>query len=365
MSAEENAWPSDIDVSACEVCDRENCEDHLPADAHSAEADSFPATWKLLDDVELLALPDPEFLIDGVLQRRGVGVLYAPSGVGKTTLIAGIATAVATGRPWFGHAVRHPGASVYVATEDPSGYKIRLRAAKRAENLPLDRAYGIYTFPEPIDLRNAVSVTRFSRFLAGLNVPLELLIVDTYAAATPGANENSAEDTTIAMLHAQRWRDELGATVVIVHHTNAGGTRERGHSAMRGAADFMISMTPVDDVVEVECSKQRNAAPFEKLTLKLVPAPDGQGCVFRLRDDVLPSPALTVSQRKAYERLKDGFSVDGATKTEWLKVCSDMPERTFYFVTKKLTELGYVTMVGTHYRLTERQPESLQWGSLQ
>jgi hypothetical protein len=361
MSAEDNAWPSDIDVSACQVCNRENCEDHLPAEDKPADLpDSFPASWKLLDDVEILALPDPEYLIDGIIQRRGVGVLYAPPGAGKTTLIAGITTAVATRPSWFGHTVRHPGGSVYVATEDASGYKVRLRAAKRAANLPLDRAFGIYTFPEPIDMRDEVSVGRFSRFLRSLNVPLELLIVDTYAAATPGANENSAEDTTVAMLHAQRWRDELGVTVIIVHHTNAGGTRERGHSAMRGAADFMISMTAVDDVVEVECSKQRNAAPFEKLTLKLVPAPDGDGCIFRLRDDVLPSPALTASQRKAFDRLQDGFSADGATKAEWLKVCSDMPERTFYHVTKKLTELGYVAIVGTHFKLTGRQPESLQ-----
>ena len=67
---------------------------------------------------------------------------------------------------------------------------------------------------------------------------------------------------------------------------------------MRGAADFMISLTPVDDLIHLESSKQRNAAPFEKLVLKLVPMPDGDGCVLRLADEVHGSPELTQTQRK-------------------------------------------------------------------
>ena len=74
--------------------------------------------------------------------------------------------------------------------------------------------------------------------------PLRAIAVDTYAAATPGASENSSEDTTQAMVHAQSWPDALGVSVILVRHTNTSGTRERGHSAMRGAADAMISLTP-------------------------------------------------------------------------------------------------------------------------
>src|SRR5688572_5812607 len=58
----------------------------------------------------------------------------------------------------------------------------------------------------------------------------------------------------------------VGVTVLLIHHTNASGTRERGHSAMRGAADFMIEMRPEDDVVKLECSKMRNGPPFETMT---------------------------------------------------------------------------------------------------
>ena len=239
----------------------ENAFDESLDEAFVDTGFEFPQPWRLLDDVAILNLPDPEYLIDGVLPRRGVGVVYAPSGTAKTTMIAGMSTSLAKGLSWFGHDVRYRGATVYVATEDPPGFKARLRSAKTASRLALDEPIGVYTFPEPIDLRDAVSVGLFRRFLekakASLLLPLVHVVVDTYAAATPGASENSSEDTTQAMVHAQHWRDELDVTVTLVHHTNATGNRERGHSAMRGAADFMIALTPVDDLIVVECSKQQ------------------------------------------------------------------------------------------------------------
>jgi hypothetical protein len=306
-------------------------------------------TWRLLNDVELMDLPDPEFLIDGILPRRGVAVVYGPSGCCKTTMMAGLQVSVATGRDWFGHRVHHAGPSVYVATEDPSGFKVRLRSAKIAAGLSLSQPVGIFTFPEAIDLRDPASVNRFTTFVKSTETAMQLIVVDTYAASMPGASENSSEDTTLAMSHAQRWRDSLDAAVVLVHHTNASGSRERGHTSMRGAADAMISMTPVDDIIKVECSKQRNAALFDEINLKLVPLPDNTGCVLRLASDVLPSPDLTAIQQKAFGVLKDTFSESGATKTEWQRACQDIAERSFHRATKVLVEAGFVRQSGSHF----------------
>jgi hypothetical protein len=59
-----------------------------------------PPGWRLLDDVELMDLPDPEFLVENLLPRAGIVVLYGPSGSTKTTIAAGIMTSVATGTDW-------------------------------------------------------------------------------------------------------------------------------------------------------------------------------------------------------------------------------------------------------------------------
>ena len=118
----------------------------------------------------------------------------------------------------------------------------------------------------------------------------------------------------------------------------------------------MISLTPVDDLILVESSKQRNAAPFDKLVLKLVPAPEGEGCVLRLAEDVLPAVTLRPAQRKAYSTLVDSFTSDGATKGEWQRTCQEIPERTFHRACKELVEAGFVQPVGTRFRLTSKEP---------
>jgi hypothetical protein len=303
----------------------------------------LPDSWRLLDDAHLDVLPVPEFLIDGVLQRHTSAVIYGPSGSGKTTLVASLTTALAIGSDWFGHRVLRRGSSVYVAAEDPSGFRVRLTACKRVGNLPLDEPIGVHTFPQSINLRDPVVVKQFHHFLAAAQFapPLECIVVDSYAAAMAGANENSSEDTTVAMAHAQLWRDALDVTVILIHHPNASGDRERGHSAMRSAVDTMISVTTTDDLIHVECSKQRNGPAFEPIPLRLVPVNEG-GCVLRLAGDI-PSPLnLTAAQEKALRMLRDTFGAMGATKSEWQRACQDVKERTFHRAAKLLVELGFV-----------------------
>lgn len=327
------------------------------ADSLSApDVRPFPATWRLMNDVEIMALPDPVFLVNGIIQDAAVGVLYSPPGAGKTTAVASLAVSIATGGRWLGHAVLDPGAVVYVAAEDPSGFKVRLRAAKVAAGLRLDLALGVYTFPESIDLCDSGSVARFRAFLAEQRfdgLPLKLIVIDTYAAATPGAAENSSEATTTAMTHAQQWRDALGCTVLFLHHTNAQGSRERGHSAMRGAADFMISMTPADDLIYLDCSKNRNGAPFDRMTLKLTDVPEVPGKVLRLASEVLPSPRLTSNEQRALETLGQSFGTKGATRAEWQAACAGIAQSTWYRATKTLVDRGLVEEVnGSRYRLS-------------
>jgi hypothetical protein len=109
----------------------------------------FPDTWRLLDDVQLLELPDPKWIIQDVLQHGGVGVIYAPPGARKTPMIAGMLTAITTGDEWLGHAVLHKGACVYVAVEDGTGFKMRTRAAKGAACAPSIVPSGFIRFRKP------------------------------------------------------------------------------------------------------------------------------------------------------------------------------------------------------------------------
>lgn len=318
--------------------------------AFGRAASRVPDETRILDDVQLMDLPDPDYLIDGILARGGICAIWGPPGGFKTTLVADMLVSIATGQDWFSHPVRHRGASLYVGAEDVAGFKVRLAAKKRAAGLSLSAVVGVYTFPEAIDLRDPVSVSGFIRFVQAQGGAFVLVVVDTYAAATPGAVENSSEDTTAAMAAAQRIREALNVTVLLIHHSNAAGTRERGHSAMRGAVDTMIQLNPVDDVVHVVCDKQRNGSPFSTLTLKPVPAPEG-GLVLRLAADVLPSTELTTLQVQVLDALRDIAGRDGATKTSWRQACASISERSFYKIANLLEKRRLIVKIGSsHFR---------------
>jgi hypothetical protein len=334
-----------------------DCDDSGTGES-SRDLGRFPASWRLLSDVELESEPDPRYIIDGVLQARGKGFVYGLPGCGKTQFLAQMAVSVTTGRPFYGHTILEQGAVVYLGAEDVGGWKVRLRTAKRAAGLALDRSIGVFTFPEAIDLRDPVSVGLFGEYVRAVadEVPLVLTLIDTYSASMAGAQETSSEDTTTALDHVGRLVGKLGCSVLFAHHTNASGTRERGHSALRGGSDFCISLEATDDLITATVDKNRNGPTGDTWAMKSTPGPDGAGVVLRLASDVLPSKTLTPAQARVYDQLRTLFGAHGATKTEWLKACTGIAERTAYHCFNRLEAQGFVRLVGTHYHLTGKDP---------
>lgn len=85
--------------------------------------------WLTLDELE--ALGPPEWLIDGILPRWSYGMLYGPSGSGKSFLALEMAICVAIGVDFHGRATRAAGSAFYVAAEDPRDFPIRERAWRK------------------------------------------------------------------------------------------------------------------------------------------------------------------------------------------------------------------------------------------
>ena len=92
---------------------------------------------------------------------------------------------------------------------------------------------------------------------------LDLLVIDTFATATVGADENSAMDVGKIISACRCAAEELGCAILLVHHCNKGGSAERGSSALRGAMDFMIeirTLTDGNNKKQMVCSKLKDGA---------------------------------------------------------------------------------------------------------
>jgi hypothetical protein len=74
---------------------------------------------------------EPEFIVEGWLQNRKVGLLLGEDGAGKSFLLLDLAIAVATGSPWLGVPTIRAPVLFLSAEEEDRDIKVRLKTAKR------------------------------------------------------------------------------------------------------------------------------------------------------------------------------------------------------------------------------------------
>lgn len=233
-----------------------------------------------------------EWLIKNVMTRNEVSIWFGPPGCGKTFLITDASLAIARAVPWFGLRTR-PGLVIYQAGEGGLGVKMRLRAYRRHHKIPHDEDVPFVLLPNAVDLYAADAdvtklIAEIKAWAAFYDVPLELVVIDTLSAATPGANENASEDITKVLSRCRRVARETGAHVALVHHTNAKGDRPRGHSSLQGNVDNAIEVIRTEQV-DSEADGDRNIMRDirEFVTVKQKDAPDKFRRQFILRQVVM------------------------------------------------------------------------------
>jgi RecA-family ATPase len=71
-----------------------------------------------------------------------------------------------------------------------------------------------------------------------------VVVIDTLAQTTPGADENSAEGMGKALGSCRRIHEATDALVVLIHHSGKDKTRGmRGWSGLPGACDTIFEVT--------------------------------------------------------------------------------------------------------------------------
>lgn len=207
--------------------------------------------------------PEPEEqLVEGVIGRLALSVLYGDSNSGKTFLAIELGAAIAQAAKWMG---RHTvgGLVVYLATESPGSVQTRLQAYQRHHQR---RVPHFAIVQSPINLfdgsAHAEAVVDLIRSLEALSgLKCELVIGDTLSRMAAGANENSGEDMGVVIRHAEYIRREANVHMLLIHHSGKDQARgARGWSGLRAAIDTEIEVT-VDEASGIrtaEITKQRD-----------------------------------------------------------------------------------------------------------
>jgi hypothetical protein len=183
------------------------------------------------------ALP---WIVKGVLPKASLGVIFGASGSGKSFVALDLAMSIARGEPWRGRTVRQ-GRVAYIAAEGAEGFRKRLAAYAVANSLDLSSVpmTVLNAAPNLLDKQDAVDVTKGIKASGGA----DLIIVDTFAQTTPGANENAGEDMGQALGYCKRIHESTGAMILLIHHSGKDQTKgARGWSGLRAACDAELEV---------------------------------------------------------------------------------------------------------------------------
>lgn len=222
--------------------------------------DSMPVLS--IDDLE--SLPQPEWIIPNRLPE-GQTWVYGEPGVGKTFVVLDWAATAAA----RGHKV------LYFIGEGVKGFSKRVLAWRGYhEWASLGDFHVVPMTPQLLDKH---SVESFNEVIKKYQP--DLIVIDTFARAAVGADENSAKDVgkVISVLDTVfRVHD---CSSIVVHHSNKSGGSERGSGAIRGAADATWEVMPDYShsgltTMQIACRKMKDSEPPRPLVAQLKPHGD-------------------------------------------------------------------------------------------
>lgn len=308
VAAMPEGWPQNSDVS--DLAQREGLDvlELLLESASEPAPPPLPLSVAFADEL-LDTFTPPDELVEGLLTADDGSVLYGDSNSGKTFLMIDIACAVARGVPWMGRRTE-PGLVVYLAAESPASVRGRLQAYQRHHGVKVPNFAIVQSpidlFDGDADTDKVIQTVRQIEQRRGMKA--RLIVGDTLARLSAGANENAGQDMGLVVRRFDRIRTECKAHFCLIHHSGkAAAAGARGWSGIRAAVDTEIEITDSPAGRCCEITKQRD------LSTK------GDRIGFRL-----DSVAL-------------GFTKWGAVATSCVVVAADAPDKP---QGKRVSEVG-------------------------
>ena len=201
----------------------------------------------------------PNELVEGLITIGSTVVVYGDSNSGKTFWALSVAASIAMGTTCYGRKT-DPGLVVYLASESPTSIRSRVQAIKKhysdnLENLVIVQA-PVNFYQGDGDANDVIDLVRKIEEIKGQSV--RLIIPDTLARISAGANENSGEDMGPVMSRFDVVAAATKACIMIIHHNGKDAAKgSRGWSGIRAHIDTEIEVTEKDGVRSVTVTKQR------------------------------------------------------------------------------------------------------------
>jgi hypothetical protein len=231
-----------------------------------------PAPFEIYDLDDLDNLPDPEPLIEGVLNRGCVALLFGEYGTAKSFMALDWAAHLAKGIDWHGHEIYGEHRVLYIAAEGASGLKLR-RTAWEMEYGEIPRKNFHLT---RVAVRFGNDDEHYD-YLAEMirEHEYDFIVIDTLSRNTPGLDENGPDMSEfIERIFTLRDAHSVEKTsFLIVHHAGKDKSKgARGWTGIPAATDFSYRMDKGSDVMNVftlNTDRTKDAEPLGEMSFTL------------------------------------------------------------------------------------------------
>lgn len=189
-------------------------------------------SWETIREMEIKV----EWVVDRLLPKEGITLLFGKGGIGKTWLVLDAARCIAGGLPFLGlGTIKAP--VIFIDFENPL-------AVLNSRTQKLGEGPGVYFWRANNDKMKAPRLDsqeweRYKELPEGA-----VLIFDTLRAAQ-SKDENASNDMALIMNRLKELRD-MGFTIILLHHTAKNSDYvAKGSTAIVDMADHNLGFTRV------------------------------------------------------------------------------------------------------------------------
>lgn len=205
-----------------------------------------------------------EWLVQDLIELYGTAAFSGYSQSGKSFQMIELAFAVALGKRFWGRDVKQ-GLVVYQLGEGEEGFMKRVEGYLKDRGIEDPSSVPLVILPKKINLFSSDDdatnlIAECKAWAAYWDMPLRMIVIDTYNKATRGANEISGQDIGKVNDRLERIQSECQCNVTVVDHLSKGGT-VRGHGSKTDDVNNMIRVEKDDKKVD------RNGRPIRRMRL--------------------------------------------------------------------------------------------------
>lgn len=245
-------------------------------------ASAGPDVFETLSLDELVNMPAPTWLIDGLIPQHGLVLLYGRPGEHKTFIAVDGSLRVAYGLDWHGRAVKRVGV-LYIAGEGRFGIGQRIKGWRKKHGLAgVDAPFKL--LPVAVHMLDPANVEKLKRTIDQVREEVDfeigMVVIDTVSRAIPGQDENSQEAMSLFVDACAEIQNHCGGVVIGIHHSGKDADRGmRGSTVLLGGCDTAIRVAKEEDHTVLSVEKQKDGEEIEDVhfTMEVVDVTSGLG----------------------------------------------------------------------------------------